>query len=170
MSSINQIQMSYVPEEDRVLLRMNTSGGDEFRFWLTRRYSGLLGQVLALHRQADPDVSMQVSESDRQAVEQFKQEAANAQANFQDGFQSSGRYPLGEQPLLAFKLQYEVVEGKLVLTIEPKTGQGITVTLDQQLNFNVSRLLKTAAHKAKWALDLDSQVDLPANAQQRVVN
>ncbi len=171
MASINQIQMNYSPQEDRVLLRLNTSGNEEFRFWVTRRYAVLLGQVLALHRQSDPDVARQAPGEDRQTVEAFKREAADANANFNDGFQGASQFPLGEHPLLAFKIDYKVVEGKLVLTISPESGQGITITLDQQLNFNVGRLLKSAAEKAGWGIDLDA---LPQNqeipAASQVVN
>lgn len=155
MGAINQIQMSYVPEEDRVLLRLNTADAEEFRFWITRRYTALLAHAIGAHRAADPDLGSQVSSEDRKTVEQFKQQAAEAGANFSEGFQPSESYPLGSQPLLAHKLSYRVEGGKLVLTIEPKTGQGINLTLDNQLNFNFSKLLHTAVEKAEWGLGLE---------------
>ena len=61
MTAINQLQMSYSPEEDRVLLRLNTTSAEEFRFWLTRRYCQLMVPALGAHRAAAPDVSNQVS-------------------------------------------------------------------------------------------------------------
>jgi hypothetical protein len=35
--NIHQVNVSYVGEQDRVLLRINSVGGEEFRIWLTRR-------------------------------------------------------------------------------------------------------------------------------------
>ena len=31
---LHQVNLKYVPEEDRLLLRMSTSDGDELRLWL----------------------------------------------------------------------------------------------------------------------------------------
>jgi hypothetical protein len=103
MTAINQLQMSYSPEEDRVLLRLNTTSAEEFRFWLARRYCQLMVQALNAHRAADPDVSNQVSPVARKAVETFKQEAADSGGNFKDEFKPSDTFPLGESPVLAHK-------------------------------------------------------------------
>ena len=46
--SINQIQIAYSPEEDRILFRVNSMDRKEFRFWLTRRFTVLLVKVLTL--------------------------------------------------------------------------------------------------------------------------
>ncbi len=34
--SIQQFNGEWIPREDRLLLRINTSNDEEFRFWLTR--------------------------------------------------------------------------------------------------------------------------------------
>jgi len=47
MSQMHQIQMSYVSTEDRILFRLNTKSRQEFRFWMTRRYTGILWNTLA---------------------------------------------------------------------------------------------------------------------------
>ena len=47
MSQMHQIQLSYVSTEDRILFRMNTKSRQEFRFWMTRRYTGILWSTLA---------------------------------------------------------------------------------------------------------------------------
>ena len=72
MTAISQIQMRYVPLEDRVLLRLNTSDQDEFRFWLTRRFVVMLISALQAHKAADPDVSAAPAGDAREAVRQFK--------------------------------------------------------------------------------------------------
>lgn len=58
-NQLHQVNASYIPEQDRLLLKINTTGQTEFRFWITRRYLALLWQVLrqmagALVRQASP--------------------------------------------------------------------------------------------------------------------
>jgi len=173
MTAISQLQMSYSPEEDRVLLRLNTTATEEFRFWLTRRYCQLVVQALAAHRAVDPDVSNQVSPVARKAVEEFKQEAANASGNFKDDFKPSDTFPLGENPVLAHKLTYKVSGGKLVLTISPQSGQGVTIVLDSSLNFNITKLLKSAGKAGEWGLDWDSAKQRDAQVteeENRIIN
>ena len=43
---INQFSANYDPTEDRILLRFNTKDLKEFRFWLTRRSTDMLLDVL----------------------------------------------------------------------------------------------------------------------------
>jgi hypothetical protein len=173
MTAISQLQMSYSPEEDRVLLRLNTTSTEEFRFWLSRRYCQLMVQALTAHRAADPDVSNQVSTVARKAVEEFKQEAANSGGNFKDDFKPSDTFPLGESPVLAHKLSYKVSSGKLALTMAPKSGQGVTIVLDSALNFNVTKLLKSAGEAGKWGLDWDGKQpgsEQLAEEEHRIIN
>lgn len=168
MTAISQLQMSYSAEEDRILLRLNTTGDEEFRFWLTRRYAQLLVRALKAHRAADPDVSTQVTPDAKKAVQEFKQEAAQEKGDFEKPFAPSEAFPLGSEPLLAFKLSYNLKGDKLALTIAPKEGQGINIVLDANLNFNVTRLLRTASGSGKWLLDWGE--DEPELTSNRVVN
>ena len=47
--NIKQLQVTYQPHADRLLLRISAGSGDEFRFWLTRRLVGLLAEPLGKH-------------------------------------------------------------------------------------------------------------------------
>jgi hypothetical protein len=46
-----------------------------------------------------------------------------------------------------------VSKSKLALTIVPESGQGVTIALDTPLNFNVTKLLQSAAQAGNWVLD-----------------
>ena len=48
MGQLHQMQIVFVPEQDRLLFRLNTTGRQqqEFRFWLTRRYVRILWKAL----------------------------------------------------------------------------------------------------------------------------
>ena len=130
MTAINQLQMSYSPEEDRVLLRLNTTSAEEFRFWLTRRYCQLMVQALNAHRAADPDVSNQVSPVSRKLVEAFKYEADDLSENFKDDLKASVKSHLGEVPTLAPWASLTASCRKLAPPIFRWVRAGVTVTLD----------------------------------------
>ena len=46
---IKQLNGTYIPAEDRIVLRVSTDAGEEFRFWLTRPVTAqLLGSIRTL--------------------------------------------------------------------------------------------------------------------------
>ena len=97
-NAISQMQMLYVPEEDRVLFRVNSADGKQFRLWLSRRYIQLVVQALQKHLDSDPDLSSQATPAAKQAVQSFKQEQAMQGVNFEKEFEEQAeQLPLGEE-------------------------------------------------------------------------
>ena len=153
--AISQMQMVYVAEEDRILFRVNSTGKKEYRFWVTRRYAMLLARVLSDHKQSDPDISSQVTQQAKAAVQNFKKEKAMDDATFGEKFKDEGNeYPLGQDIQLAFKLSYNLKDnGTLHLSVQPKDGQGISIVLNQDINTTLTQLLLTAGNKGNWKLE-----------------
>ncbi|MDA0788075.1 MAG: hypothetical protein O2780_01305 [Proteobacteria bacterium] len=167
--AISQIQMLYNAEEDRILFRVNSTDQLEFRFWITRRFSGLLLKVLKQHREKDPDVMTQSTPEAKEALASFKQEKAMGQADFSQKFaEQDHQRPLGDEPRLAFKLNYAINDGNLQLGIHPKDGQGISLVLNQDLNATLTQLLLSAQKKAGW--NLPEAQPLAVAATNRVIN
>ena len=110
-------------EQSSIALRVSTGDGQEFRFWLTRRYTTLLLAVLDKHQAEDPEVAEHDTAEARRAVRAFKQEAASAGAAFGGSFEAAPERPLGDVPVLAFRLDYRISESSLRLTIAPKDGR-----------------------------------------------
>ena len=153
--SISQMQMLYNPEEDRILFRVNTTGRQQFRFWLTRRYALLMLKVLREHMENDPDLSTLDNPEAREAVKSFKQEQAVSSANFREQFdEAADDLPLGSDIPVAFKLTYNLNDGNLNLGIQPKEGQGINMSLDRNINASLTQLLLSAAQKGEWGIDV----------------
>ena len=169
VDGISQMQALYDPEQDRILFRVNSIDKKEFRFWITRRFTILILKVLKDHMDSDPDISTQETPDARQAVKTFKQEKAIQEANFEQKFsEGSNDLPLGEDVLLAFKLTYKVEGESLHMGIQPKSGQGINMVLNRQINSSLMQLIMTAAKKADWKLN--QPVSRQAGKKGRVVN
>ena len=153
--AISQLQMVYVAEEDRILFRVNSTDKKEYRFWVTRRYAMLLAKVLGDHKQSDPDISSQVTQQAKAAVQSFKKEKARDDATFGEKFKGEGNeYPLGQDVQLAFKLSYNRKDnGTLHLTVQPKDGQGISIVINQDINTTLTQLLITAGRQGDWKLE-----------------
>jgi hypothetical protein len=167
---ISQMQVLYNPEEDRILFRVSSTDGSEFRFWFSRRYTILLLKVLKEHVESDPDISTQENPEARQAVKSFKQEQAIKSANFNDEFREEPRQmPLGEAATLAFKLTYNIKGGNLNLGIQPKTGQGINIVINREINTTLTQLLVAAARKGEWLLN-QVRIEPVGQANGKVIN
>ena len=166
--AISQMQMRYVAEEDRILFRVNSTDKQEFRFWLTRRYSLLLLNVLNKHRKSDVDVSTQVDSESKQAVRSFKSNQAIQAADFKQEFSEDAEmFPLGENIPLAFKLNYKILGSDLHLGIHPKEGQGIDMVINEEVNPTLTQLILQAGQKGVWNLKKPDIEAIPAN---RVIN
>ncbi len=172
-NALSQMQVLYLPEEDRILFRINSTSGEEFRFWLTRRYTLLLINVLKDYADKDPDVSAQLSPAGKRAVEEFKQEQRLSDANFTQQFaEESNSYPLGELTQLAFKLSFSFKDTSLQLSIQPKEGRGINFVINQEINASLIQLLKTAAEKGDWGLQdaFAPRSGADSSRENRVIN
>ncbi len=169
--SVNQIQMLYHPEEDRILLRINSTTNQEFRFWITRRFATLLFRVLTEYAESDPDISTQGSSEARQAVKTFKQEQAIDKADFNKPFrEEAAEFPLGDQVKLAFRLNCNRAGTILILGIHPKSGDGITLRIDQNLNTSIMQILLQAVQKAQWNLGAISTAVRATADEKPIVN
>lgn len=160
MAALRQLQLRYEAVEDRILLRVSTQQDQAFRLWLTRRYCALLLAVLDEHQRLDPEVAGRPTEAARRAVQRFKEEAAGARADFGGAFREPAEHPLGDVPMLAYRLTYRAGEEQLQLTFSPQDGRGITFTLDRQLALNLRTMLAKTVRAADWSL-LAGEVPAP---------
>jgi len=163
---LRQIRIDFLPEPDRLLLRIATDDESELRFWFTRRYVRGLWPALvqmiqvvgAAREHADPET--------RKALLEFEHEKAVRQADFATPYQSAKNLPLGVEPLLVTRLRVGPDgKGNAVLAMHPAQGQGIDLTMDAMLLHSFTRLLQNAVAKTDWDLDVHlPKSTIPASA------
>ena len=66
--ALHQIQLTYNEKQDRVLLRVSTTDGTEFQFWLTRRFIKRLWGLLVKLLEQDRPVRQQVDPEAKRTV------------------------------------------------------------------------------------------------------
>lgn len=145
---LHQINVSYVAAEDRLLLRVSTQRGNEYRLWLTRRFCSLLNGIL--QKQMEKFGGAPVLAASNQTRTLFKQGAMEKKFEAE----SSSNFPLGEAGILACRINSRVGEdGTLVLQLLPGTGEGVTLNLNQALLYMFYNLLVQGMEQAAWHLD-----------------
>lgn len=153
---LEQFNAAYDAMQDRILLRIRTSDGAEYRLWITRRYLGLLWPILM--KMAD-GFSARKAPADpltRSALAELAHGAAVGQADFASEYQEGNLFPLGPEPVLLAKISLRPPAGETqTVLLLPHQGNGINLDLDEKLVHIIARLLQQAAVAGEWKLALD---------------
>jgi hypothetical protein len=157
---LHQLKLDFIPEQDRLLLRVSTDNQLEVRLWLTRRALRLLWPLLVQMVRTAPEVALQSTPEARDALVGLQHEQALRQADFGKPFEDIPRaMPLGAEPILVARMQSNKDDsGNHVLGLLPQEGQGLHLTLDNTLLHSFCKLVQNAAAKADW----DIALELPA--------
>ena len=162
MGQLKQMQIVFVPVEDRLMFRVNTSNRQEFRFWMTRRYVGILWKAVLdmLRKRHVADKPPEVAEKEaplEAAMLSMEHDKAVEKADFKTEYQESSYLPLGEAPTLLAKVAVKAPPDQEVplLCIHPEIGEGIEIALSDQILHSMCRLLSDCAKQADWELKLD---------------
>lgn len=166
MMNLEQINLSYQQNEDRILLRIGFSaaqeGGQkqEVLAFLTRRLLQNLWPVLlqAMATQITLD-RPEAAFASAEIVQMEHQEAVStiaAGGNFAQPYETGNRdWPLGALPLLLESIQFHLSANQpLGMQLIP-FGQGnIDLRLPSQVLHGFCKLLQEAAEEAHWGLEL----------------
>ena len=152
---LEQFNAAYDAQQDRIILRIRTSDGAEYRFWITRRYLSLLWPMLmkmadgfSARKSADPLT--------RSTLAELAHGDAVGQADFASQYQDGSLVPLGEDPVLLARISLRPSAGATqTVVLLPQQGKGINLDLDEKLVHILARLLQQAAAAAEWGLKLD---------------
>jgi len=157
---LHQLKLDFIPEQDRLLLRVSTDDQVEVRLWLTRRALRLLWPLLVQMVRSSPEIALQSDPRARDAMVGMQHERALSRADFTKSFDDAPHeMPLGAAPLLVAQIRTgKDDEGSHLLGLLPQQGQGIHLTLDNTLLHSMCKLLQNAVAKSDW----DITLELPA--------
>jgi hypothetical protein len=157
---IHQMSVTYLPEQDRILMRINTTDGEEMRMWLTRRLMvglwPLLSKLLTEHLLKLESAGASLAGANpelKKMLADFRKEEFLQHADFDTPYkEAQQRLPLGEEPLLVTDVDATpLANGPLRLNfnerppsgdakprsfqmeMQPKLMQGLMHLLDQAL-------------------------------------
>ncbi|GAB6069084.1 hypothetical protein JCM30760_01810 [Thiomicrorhabdus hydrogeniphila] len=158
---INQIQATYFPAEDRILLKIKTLNEQVYLAWITRRFMNIL--IPVLHGQ-HPTTGKTLFDDKASQVQQMETEKTQLIGDFQSEYQTpeDPKYPLGETPILLAKIAFkEMYTGNAQLALEPEKGQGIILPYHADLLGPLIKIFSQALDAADWTLDIDPILEVP---------
>lgn len=163
---IHQLSVTYQAEQDRILLRVNSTGGEEMRLWLTRRLMHGLWPLLGrLHTdqviQAEPSGSAvdRDDEELKRLFAEFRREEFLQRADFATPYEDKPRLPLGSEPLLVTDVDATpLANGRLRLGFNERASvsgaakaRGFQLELDPGLMQGLMHLLEQALARSQWS-------------------
>ena len=174
--SIKQLNATYIKQEDRILFRLNTAEGTEFRLWLTRLISmSLLSTVRQiiqkdLERKHNPQVA--------QVIQEFQEEKIKKTANFKEPYVQASKLPLGGDPILVVGFNLAHKEGQFAMSFKLHGGKNLNLTLPTQAIQSLISLLEQMEEKAQWHVSpsmiedasIKSSQDLPQNSDKKLMH
>lgn len=164
--NIHQVSATYVQEQDRILVRINTPQGDEMRLWFTRRlclslWPTLDRAVLATSELAtrhDGSAPQPQGQAAQRMVGEFKRAAALQSADFKTPYKANAEphLPLGTEPLLVSEIRLTPqTSGALRIEFQEKLAgmvapRGFQVELVGTLVHGFVHLLERAIDQSQW--------------------
>jgi hypothetical protein len=157
-TGLRQLNANYVALEDRIRLSLTTQDGNEFRFWLTRRYLQLLWQALGRVVTRFAELKAAGDPLLRSAMAGFAEAQAMNRADLRTPYAGGTTFPLGEDPVLLSRITVGEITagGTQPLTLRPEQGAGVDLALNEELAHVFTNLLRQAAVAAEWGLNLDA--------------
>ena len=165
--NIHQVSVSYILEQDRLLIRINGKEGGELRAWLTRRLAlGLLpvlnktaGEQMAKVASAAPSAAS-LEDKRQQMVTAFEKEAALRKGDFETPYQAQPHapvdVPVGPEPLLLTEVKITLMgSGQLRLQMFEKfpgqdNSRNFQIMMDAPLSNGLLQLLHQGLQQSRW--------------------
>jgi hypothetical protein len=176
-AAIQQINLGYNAEQDRLLMRVGLADNSELLVWLTYSITRQLWQLLNGETHIPTATSIQVETPPQKAVEQFNQELQVAETlqkmDFATQYQPR-KEVVNNSALLAISLILVRYEQKPT-TLEIPCIEGITVrmNLTQELILALCNMLQLSTKEAAWDIcapvEAQTQMQLAAETGEKKV-
>jgi hypothetical protein len=161
---IHQLSVTYLAEQDRILVRINTASSEEMRLWLTRRLLlglwPLLSKLMTRHllKLEAAGTSLETADEDlKKMLADFRKEEFLRDADFDTPYQENqAALPLGDEPLLVTDVDAAPLpNGRLRLSFNerpPGTDKprSFQMEMEPKLMQGMMHLLEQALGRSQW--------------------
>jgi hypothetical protein len=161
---IHQLSVTYLAEQDRILVRVNTAAAEEMRLWLTRRLMlglwPLLSKLLTKHLLKLEAAGSSLETADeglKKMLADFRKEEFLKDADFDTPYrENQAQLPLGEKPLLITDVDASPLpNGRLRLSFNERLPgvekpRSFQMEMEPKLMQGMMHLLEQALARSQW--------------------
>ncbi|CAG1023195.1 hypothetical protein DOJK_02156 [Patescibacteria group bacterium] len=169
-TAIQQLNVTYVPTEDRLLLKIGMANQSELSVWLTYRVTKKMSQVLE-----QTPVSISTDERvntpyNQQLEQQFVKQEKSQKLNFSDDYQKRESLNQGELFLVVDCRIVEGSNGRLVLDLICSNKKVVNVGLNDELLLGLANMLQKACLSADWHRVITEKTLLAMNSKLNLLH
>ena len=176
-SAIEQINLGYNDQEDRLLLKIGLADKSEIAVWITRRICKLMTELLKGVVESEVAnvqkvVISTMPDTKSQALDSFAREVADQEARQKMDFKSAyvtDCQAMSEQPLLAMQCVIDgAVSQPAQLELQCQNGQTVRMALTTEMVQALLSMVQLSTREAAWDLSLltnSSQINLISDQQ-----
>lgn len=161
---IQQLNLSYNTEQDRLLFRVGLADNAELLVWLTYRVTRALWQLLIGETHIPTATSIQLDAPPQQALEKFKQEAETLETlqkmDFTTAYQPRKEVVNNSAMLAISVLLIQVTDKPPVLEMSCVEGVNVRMNLTPELTLALMNMLQLSTKEAGWNIEATSKTEL----------
>ncbi len=159
--SIQQLNLSYSHEQDRLLFRIGLHDDSELQVWLTYRVTRKIWQLLVSKTPLASANSSQQDATPQQALQRFQQEAETMEAlgkmDFTSAYQPR-RTVKNDGPMLVVRASLNDANPDMpILDLVCHEGMTINMNLNKEMILAICNMLQTTAKEAGWSVGAPAQ-------------
>lgn len=173
-AAIQQINLGYNAEQDRLLLRVGLADNSELLVWLTYRMAKRIWQLLNNEAHIPTATSIQAEEVPERAVEQFKHEMQVAETlqkmDFTTEYQPRKEMVNNGAMLATNALLVRHAQKPLMLEMPCLEGITVRMNLTQELILALCNMLQLTCKEAGWEVSASAktQAQMPQMADENL--
>lgn len=154
-SNLHQLELSFNPLEDRLVLKIYTTDLSEFRFWLTRRFTKMLWELLSKLLASEQSTQIEHKQRAEKVTKAFEDEQSKKRPLADKLSTKISKTPLGKDPLLISKLSVKPKDkGLYTLALATEDGKNIEIVVNNYILLSLCKLIAETVKKADWNLDI----------------
>ena len=165
-AAIQQVNLGYNVEQDRLLFKIGLSDNTELLVWLTNRITKMIWQLLNNETSLPSATSIDANAAPQQAVAQFKQELQAVQTlqklDFKTEYQPRNVIRNDAALLATNAITIATENNKKTLEMVCYEGMTVRINLNQELILAVCNMLQLACKEAGWSLGVALTLQNPA--------
>lgn len=156
-ASIAQLNFSYIPAEDRLLLRVGMSNETELLVWITRRITLVMWQLLT----QSSIIRERLAEAHTKEADKLKSSFAKETAAQQHNYNTPYEQRNVLNPNAIFLVQTASIDagehGIDHLVFECTNGQSMNIAMNDDLRFAIINMLQLVTKETDWGMHFSSQ-------------
>jgi hypothetical protein len=169
-----QLNGTYFPEEDRVMLKIRTKDDAEYRLWLTRLITQKILAVIEKISIKSIEASTKnkaLSKNVVETMDEMRQKNIERQTDLTQKYQSTANLPLGAEPLLITNATFTIFQNtKVTMKFVLKLKDPIQFEFNMMTLAKVRVLLTRLCEKGKWNLNLEPEANHDAATPPQTIH